>query len=112
MLRDINWSPDTDKPGFLTNGSVSIDWITTPMKTIKRILLYDWSKEVARQCNHRKFFDLHSIDIPLTQKIYHNRVYKDQALLDQVITGRFFTRDEIKGYGAEHDTSCPLCGNP
>lgn len=92
MLRDINWSHDPVRPGVLTNQTVSFDWIATPIKTIKRLLLYDWSKEVARQCNHGKYFDIHSIDIPLTQKIYHSRVYKDQA----VTTGRFFTKDEIK----------------
>ena len=110
ILKDISWAPVANKTGFLTNGTIHLDWTTTPMKTIKKVLLQGWSEMVASQCNHRKFFDIDSIDIPLTQKIYHKQGYKEQALLDQVITGKSFTIDELRYYDSNQHAACPLCG--
>ena len=110
ILKDISWVPVANKTGFLTNGTIHLDWTTTPMKTIKTVLLQGWSEMVANQCNHRKFFDIDSIDIPLTQKIYHKQGYKEQALLDQVITGKSFTIDELRYYDSNQHAACPLCG--
>jgi len=111
-LRDLGWTFSVTDCRYLTNGYITMSWVTTPKKVVKRVLAYSWSEFVAKKCSHRKHFDICSIDTNALDKVYRKADFQNKVFLDQMCIGRSYTNDEIVKWDPHNSGNCPLCNKP
>ena len=108
----LGWQFTLSADGNIQSDNKTFSWIKSPISTFKKVVGRDWSKYVAANCQHRKYFDLKDIDITSMKKIYDQTSYLEKRYLEHQFTGRAFTNDEIAKFDNHNEGKCPACGLP
>lgn len=106
----LGWHFLADEKGSLQSGDKSFSWLDSPISTFKKVVGKDWSRYVASNCQHRKYFDIPDIDTITLKKCYDKASYLDKRYLEHQFTGRAFTNDEISRFDFSNEGKCPACG--
>ena len=106
----LGWKFVADEKGSMQSGNRSFSWLLSPSSTFKKVVGRDWSKYVAANCKHRKYFDIQDIDTITLKKCYDKASYLDKRYLEHQFTGRAFTNDEISRFDFSNEGKCPACG--
>ena len=108
-LLAIGWKPIVGNLLQHTDGAF-LDWTMCSNSHLKKTLRLFWSHHVSSKIQHRKDFDLASID-EYNMLVNLNRFpEKQKAAIVAHFTGAAYTNDIISKYSTTGDLSCKFCG--
>ena len=96
--------------GWIAHTSgISINWVSVSKSYLRKIIRQCWSFHVADRSQHRKDFDINSIDEFNMKNLLRNRNEKDKSLLVAHCTGAAYTKDLVSKYDFTVDSKCQFC---
>ncbi len=107
-LSDIGWNPQPNGI-IMRNDGFSFNWTTCSSMFLRKTLRRYWDSHIVQRVQHRKDFDITSID---EYNIYNNIQKfpeKSKSALQTYIAGAAFTRDVVSKYSQDGETKCPYC---
>ena len=109
-LMAIGWKPTVGGRIQHTNGMI-IDWTVCSNSHLKKTLRQQWPHHVSFKIQHRKDFDIASIDEYNMMSNLNGFPEKQKSAITAHITGAAYTNDVISKYSASGNTSCRYCGH-
>ncbi len=96
--------------GWIAHTSgISFNWVNASKSYLRKILRQCWSFHVADRSQHRKDFDINSIDEFNIRNLLRNRTEKDKAILVAHCTGAAYTKNILSKFDITVDSKCPYC---
>ena len=107
-LQSVGWT--TLQQGWIAHSSgISINWIHASKTYLQKIIRQCWCFHLAGKSQHRKDFDIVSVDEFNMRNIMRNRTMRDRAILIAHCTGAAYTKDIFSKYDMTVDSMCPHC---
>lgn len=107
-LQSIGWTP---QPGGLVSRSdgTAINWVVCSSTYLKKTFRKYWCDHVANKIQHRKDFDVCSIDEYNICLNFEKFCPKDKSLLQTYLAGAAYTKDVVSKYSSDGISTCPHC---
>ncbi len=91
---------------------IQLPIMTTPKKILNQVIQQPWDTFVAKNLSNRKDWDLGTIDTRINTIAYNKLQYREQGLMDAILTGKHITNELISKFQPCQDDKCVLCGQP
>ncbi len=102
------WAPGPF-PLLQHSNGLTINWLCCSKSHLQKSLRRFWTVNVAHNCQHRKDFDIHSVDEQLIQKQISKFDGRGQSLLCAHLSGAAFTNHILSKFNSEISPNCPVC---
>ena len=98
-----------DFPNMQHETGITLDWLNCSKSHLCKTLRRFWTITVANNCQHRKDFDLQSIDEQLIQRQIGRFDIRGQSLLCAHLSGSACTNHVLCKFNSNISAECPTC---